>query len=176
MTNGAISSTMLLWLNYGIAGHPSESTIPEGILRDTILEWPHASRACGERVNIERSAYIGCGNNIHEGDYSEIGRNAWSGRGTTISSHVGMESHAMDFSRKHEHSLLDLTIDLQGQTENAPVRVCDDVWIGARAILLSSITIGSGSIVAARNRCHERCASWGNCRRRPGARNALPED
>ena len=36
-----------------------------------------------------------------------------------------------------------------GYRYNAPVVVEEDVWIGARAILLSGVTIGRGSIVAA---------------------------
>jgi maltose O-acetyltransferase len=37
----------------------------------------------------------------------------------------------------------------QGMTEDMPVTIGDDVWIGARAILLPGITINSGSIVGA---------------------------
>ena len=37
----------------------------------------------------------------------------------------------------------------EGAKYNAPVVVEEDVWIGARAILLSGVTIGRGSIVAA---------------------------
>jgi acetyltransferase-like isoleucine patch superfamily enzyme len=37
-----------------------------------------------------------------------------------------------------------------GDTEIvAPVRIGDDVWIGARAIILKGVTIGSGSVIAA---------------------------
>ena len=36
-----------------------------------------------------------------------------------------------------------------GITEDAPVVIEDDVWIGAGAIVLPGVTVGRGSIVAA---------------------------
>ena len=33
----------------------------------------------------------------------------------------------------------------------APITICDGVWIGARAIVLPGVTIGEGSVVAARS-------------------------
>ncbi|MGA7524234.1 MAG: acyltransferase [Acidobacteriaceae bacterium] len=100
-------------------------------------------------MNIERRAYIGYGRGIRIGHHSGIGINAWIGRGTTIGDHVMMGPDVMIFSRNHRYSRFDVTMDLQGQTEESPVTIGDDVWIGARAVLLPGITIGRGSIVGA---------------------------
>ena len=37
----------------------------------------------------------------------------------------------------------------QGNQKEQPVTIMDDVWIGARAIILPGVTIGQGAIVAA---------------------------
>lgn len=41
------------------------------------------------------------------------------------------------------------TIAYEGYVKDAPVVICDKVWIGARATILCGVTIGKGSIVAA---------------------------
>lgn len=147
----AMFQLFLLCLFYGITRHLPESTVPGGRIFRQIRYWNCRKifASCGKQVNIERGAYIGRGINIRLGDCSGIGRNAWIGRGTTMGSHVMMGPDVMIFSRNHQHSRLDVTMDMQGQTKDAPVRICDDVWIGARVILLPGVTIGSGSIVAA---------------------------
>ena len=38
---------------------------------------------------------------------------------------------------------------LQGKTEDDPIVIGDDVWIGARAIILPGVHIGRGAIVSA---------------------------
>ena len=37
----------------------------------------------------------------------------------------------------------------QGFEKPKPIMICDDVWIGARAIIMGGCTIGKGSIIAA---------------------------
>lgn len=41
------------------------------------------------------------------------------------------------------------TIAYEGYVKDAPVVICDKVWIGARATILCGVTIGEGSVVAA---------------------------
>lgn len=49
----------------------------------------------------------------------------------------------------HQFSRLDVPMRLQGYQEYPPVYIDDDVWIGARVIILPGITIGKGSILGA---------------------------
>ena len=37
--------------------------------------------------------------------------------------------------------------------DNAPIDISDEVWIGAQALILRGVTIGSGAVVSARIRC-----------------------
>ena len=53
-------------------------------------------------------------------------------------------THAVIASRQHP------TVPIKwGVTEDAPIVIDDDVWIGAGAIVLPGVTIGRGAIVAA---------------------------
>ncbi|MCB9159898.1 MAG: CatB-related O-acetyltransferase [Caldilineaceae bacterium] len=49
----------------------------------------------------------------------------------------------------HRFDRLDLPMRLQGYQRFPPVRIEDDVWIGARAIILPGVTIGQGAIIGA---------------------------
>lgn len=42
----------------------------------------------------------------------------------------------------------------------APIRICDGVWIGARAIILPGVTIGEGAVVAAGAVVTKDVAPW----------------
>lgn len=54
-------------------------------------------------------------------------------------------------SRHQNHRFDDLSrpMRLQGYAESAPVVIEDDVWLGARVIVLPGIRIGRGAVVGA---------------------------
>jgi len=146
-----ISQIARILLFYGITRHLPDSTVPCGAIFRTALY--HSCRRllqrCGGDVDIEQGAYIGCARDISVVDHSRIGIRAWIGRGTTIGSRVMMGPEVMIFTSNHRTTRLDVPMSEQGMTEDMPVTIGDDVWIGARAILLPGITINSGSIVGA---------------------------
>jgi maltose O-acetyltransferase len=115
---------------------------------------------CGINVNVEAGAYIGCGRDISIGDYSGIGINAWIGSGTTIGAHVMMGPDVMVFNRNHQASRCDIPMSEQGMASYMPVTIEDDVWIGARAILLPGVTVHSHSIVGAGSVVTKDVPSW----------------
>lgn len=45
--------------------------------------------------------------------------------------------------------MINVTNDMKREDDDLPIIVEDDVWIGARAIILKGVTIGRGSIIAA---------------------------
>jgi acetyltransferase-like isoleucine patch superfamily enzyme len=44
---------------------------------------------------------------------------------------------------------MDRRADRKDQIASAPVRICDDAWIGANAIVLKGVTVACGVVVAA---------------------------
>ena len=53
------------------------------------------------------------------------------------------------YTTNHVSSSTDIPICKQGNTKPRPVIIEDDVWIGARVIILPGVTIKKGSIVGA---------------------------
>jgi maltose O-acetyltransferase len=62
---------------------------------------------------------------------------------------VMMGPYVVIIGDNHRFDNLDLPMRLQGTQEYPPVRIGDDVWIGARAIILPGLTIGNGAIIGA---------------------------
>jgi acetyltransferase-like isoleucine patch superfamily enzyme len=110
---------------------------------------PHAV-VLGERVHINRGAYLGAFAPVRIGDRTDINRNASiDARGAvTIGCDVLVGPYAQLIAYQHAFSSLDLPINVQGLVAG-PISIGNDVWIGAGAIVLGDVTIGSGSIVGA---------------------------
>ena len=53
------------------------------------------------------------------------------------------------FTTNHKHNSCVKPMIDQGFEEERPVIICDDVWIGARVIVLGGVTIGNGAIIGA---------------------------
>jgi maltose O-acetyltransferase len=104
---------------------------------------------CGENVNIESGAFIGSGRNISIGDNSGIGVNAFLSGAISIGKNVMMGKDVMIIGTNHEFLRTDLPMIEQGLQANREIKIGDDVWIGARAIILSGVSIGSGVIIGA---------------------------
>lgn len=85
---------------------------------------------CGRQVSIGRGSQLTCTEGITLGDDVLLGPNV------------------LLVSNNHEWSDPDRHIRDQG-LRGAPIAVGDDVWIGANAVVLPGVTIGTGSVIAA---------------------------
>lgn len=103
----------------------------------------------GEEVNINKNAYFGSGKRLKIGSFSSIGKNCIVANDTIIGQNVMMAPEVLILSVNHATDRIDIPMRLQGNKEPEPVTIGDDVWIGQRSIILPSITIGSGAIIAA---------------------------
>lgn len=66
----------------------------------------------------------------------------------TIGNHVNLAQGITVTALNHNFENVELRIDEQGVSTN-PVTIADDVWIGANAVVLPGVSIGSHSVVAA---------------------------
>jgi maltose O-acetyltransferase len=103
----------------------------------------------GHRVNVEAGARFGMGKGIAIGDYSGIGVNAEVNGPVRIGRDVMMGPDVIIYTHNHEFARIDRPMRLQGASGKRAVIIDDDVWIGARAIILPGVRIGQGAIVGA---------------------------
>ena len=104
---------------------------------------------CGGNVNIEKGVRFALNSVIRIGDNSGIGVNALVLCSVTIGENVMMGQDVVIISSSHEFSNTEMPMIAQGFRADRTVEIGNDVWIGARAILLPGVMIGSGSIIGA---------------------------
>lgn len=85
-----------------------------------------------------------------------IGSHVQFGNGCNIASNVRFGNYVLlaanvQFVGRHDHTFLTPSVTIwDGERgDNGTTIVEDDVWIGASAIVISGVTIGKGSVVAA---------------------------
>lgn len=66
----------------------------------------------------------------------------------TIGNHVNLAQGITVTALNHNFNDTSHRIDEQG-VSTSPVTLCDDIWVGANAVILPGVTIGSHSVVAA---------------------------
>jgi maltose O-acetyltransferase len=106
-------------------------------------------RFCGERVNVEKGTDFYTGWEIELGDDSSLGIDCMVPYDLKVGKDVMMGPYVVIVGNSHQFSRFDIPMRLQGYMEYQPVRIEDDVWIGARAIILPGLTIGRGAIIGA---------------------------
>jgi len=106
-------------------------------------------KKCGKRVKVEQGALIGSGLNIEIGDDSGIGKNCRVNN-VIIGNSVMMAEDVLTFANNHNFEDVSVPMIKQGFSNTRTLIIEDDVWIGARAIILASVSkIGKGAIIAA---------------------------
>lgn len=103
--------------------------------------------SCGENVNFEKNARFTP--ELHIGDNSGVGKNCLISGRTYIGNNVMMGPDCIMYSYSHAHSRIDIPMDHQGFEKETPIHIGDDVWIGARVVILPGVKIGSHCIVGA---------------------------
>ena len=102
---------------------------------------------CGKNVNIEKGAFFSSSTEL--GDNSGIGLRASINGKCIIGDNVMMGPECMVFTANHNFERTDIPICEQGNSKEQPVYIGDDVWLGARVIILPGVHIGKGSIIGA---------------------------
>ena len=104
-------------------------------------------RSCGRNVTIESNAVI-LFHKVDIGDNPGIGLNARIGS-VKIGDNVMMGPDVIILSRNHNYDRINIPLKFQGNAMEEPVIIENDVWIGARVIILPGVHIGKGVIIGA---------------------------
>ena len=104
-------------------------------------------RECGKNVNIEKGAHFS--QEVSIGDNSGIGVNAQIAPYVTIGSDVMMGPECLIYTSNHGMKRQGIPMWKQKSSKTEPVVIGDDVWIGARVIILPGVHIGDGSVIGA---------------------------
>lgn len=104
---------------------------------------------CGRNVNVEKGADFGSGNGIRIGDNSGIGVNCSVRGPLEIGDNVMMGPDVIIMTSSHNVESTLIPMNQQGSLPKQKVKICDDVWIGTRVIILPGVTIGEGTIIGA---------------------------
>ncbi|MBN2260713.1 MAG: acetyltransferase [Clostridiales bacterium] len=140
---------LMLYYGIGIKMPSSDRPMNFGSKRFRRLLVKKLFKSVGKNVNIEKGVFFGNGSEIKIGDYSGIGLDAQLSGPISIGNHVMMGPQVMIYTSNHNYNSKDLPMVFQGNSDPKPVIVEDDVWIGARSILLPGVIVGKGSIIAA---------------------------
>lgn len=103
----------------------------------------------GKNINIEKGADFGRGIGISIGDNSGIGVNCVVRGPLVMGSDIMMGPNVRIMTSKHNTDRTDISMRLQGFSQNQQVTIGDDVWIGDGVIILPGVTVGKGSIIGA---------------------------
>lgn len=136
-----------LLLYYLLAKHlpPSFSFIKLGQKQIRALCGKLILTKCGRQVNIEKGAVFSSG--VELGDRSGIGIDAYIPGRCIIGNDVMMGPQCFIYSWNHRSDDPTKAMCEQGFTEEEPVVIGDDVWIGSRVTILPGVHIGSHAII-----------------------------
>ena len=146
--------TIWLILYYGIASHLPKSN--RSIL-GKLGRWlrfqcaKHLFAECKGFVNLEQGAYIGNGKNFYVLGDCGIGKDfVCHNRIVTIHGPLMMGEDVLFQGGGHKFDNPDIPLGSEGRLPDTPLEIYEDVWIGARAIILPGCKrIGTHSIIGA---------------------------
>lgn len=148
--NRKLLRIICLAIYYGFARFLPHSNAPYAFgakrLRYTLAK--KLFKKIGKNVNIERLAFFRSGGNIEIDDNSGLGINCNISH-AKIGKNVMMGSDFLYIARNHAFDRRDIPMMEQSFTPTKEIVIGDDVWIGARVIILPGISVGKGAIIGA---------------------------
>lgn len=101
----------------------------------------------GKNINIEKGATFS--RRLSIGDNSGLGVNCHAQGTVIIGDNVMMGPDVLIYTTNHEFGSKEIPMCKQGYQPERPVSIGNDVWIGARVIILPGVSIGVGCVVGA---------------------------
>lgn len=102
---------------------------------------------CGCDINIQKNARFS--HTCVIGDNSGIGENCRFYGKVIIGNDVMIGPECMIFTTNHEYRDRNTIMRLQGPMTEKPVVIGNDVWIGARVIILPGVIVEEGAVIGA---------------------------
>ena len=111
----------------------------------------HLFAECKGGVNVEQGAYFGNGSNFHVLGNAGLGKDfACHNRIVTIHGELMMGEDVLFLGGGHRFDDVKMPIWQQGDLPDTPLEIGEDVWIGARVMVLPGCKkIGAHSIIGA---------------------------
>jgi len=143
-----------LVLYYGFARYLPKSTFPvvgRGFMLIRRFLCSRMFSACGGSLVVENGAYFGNGNDVKVGFEGGFGTNfKLMNRVLTVGNHLMMSEDVIFIGGGHFHDDINEPMGHQGGGGKTPLEIGNDVWIGARAMVLPGCKrIGNGVIIGA---------------------------
>ncbi|CAF3424294.1 unnamed protein product [Rotaria sp. Silwood2] len=138
------------FLYYSIGKHLPNSNFPMGKFF-TALRIFFAKgflKTIGNNVTLEGNVFFGDGRDIEIGKNSQINEECWI-RNCKIGNNVMIAPYVMILNYGHNFEDIIMPMIQQGVKYYNQTVIEEDVWIGARSLLLPGVKIGRGSIIAA---------------------------
>jgi acetyltransferase-like isoleucine patch superfamily enzyme len=116
---------------------------PHSHVRGELMIFAH-----GGRISIGEWCYVGVGTRIWSGASIDIGNRVLISHSVNIFDNL---THPIRASERHAQARQIFTTGHPRDIflDDKPVRIGDDAWIGACAIIMRGVTVGQGGIVAA---------------------------
>lgn len=102
---------------------------------------------CGKDVNIEHGASFTPG--LELGDRSGVGINCEINGRVKIGNCVMMGPEVVVYTKGHAFDSTDIPMMDQGDTDEMPVTIGNDVWLGRRVMIMPVVHIGDGCVIGA---------------------------
>ena len=147
----SVLARLCLFLYYSVARYLPDSPLPGSVLGMAIRRAlvGRIFKHVGHDTKVHANVYFGSGANVELGDYSSLNYGAWISNDTVIGEDVMMGPFVMILSGSHNFERLDIPMREQGAPERRAVIIEDDVWIGAKTIILPGVRVGAHSIIGA---------------------------
>ena len=133
---------LIMWLQHLLKLIPGKIGC---ILRNIFLPYKN-----GINVTIWDGTHIDSPSKLKIGDNVSINRRSLihAGGGVEIANNVLIGPGVVIYSQNHNFHQKDININIQGFNTEVVI-INENVWIGARSIILPGVTIGSNSIIGA---------------------------
>ncbi|MEN3349113.1 MAG: hypothetical protein V7632_2748 [Bradyrhizobium sp.] len=113
------------------------------IIRGELMTFAH-----GGAIKIGQWCYVGEGTRIWSAASIELGNRVLISHSANVFDNL---THPLRAAERHQQVQAIFTRGHPRELalDESPVRICDDAWIGAGAMVLRGVTVGQGAIVAA---------------------------